>query len=144
MKTENLKKILAAGMVSCLLTGCGNVIPELTEEEASLIATYAADVTLSHSRESDASRLIDTEAETARLDELAEKIEAMQKEQELEEEEEAKPTEYSSSAGGAEDPDKNDSIDGAGDIKETEGADKTEVPDKDGSTAGGTVSGASC
>ena len=68
MKTENLKKILAAGMVSCLLTGCGNVIPELTEEEASLIATYAADVTLSHSRESDASRLIDTEAETARLE----------------------------------------------------------------------------
>ena len=102
MKTENLKKILAAGMVSCLLTGCGNVIPELTEEEASLIATYAADVTLSHSRESDASRLIDTEAESARLEELAEKIEAMQKEQELEEEEEAKPTEYSSSAGGAE------------------------------------------
>ena len=100
MKTENLKKILAAGMVSCLLTGCGNVIPELTEEEASLIATYAADVTLSHSRESDASRLIDTEAESARLEELAEKIEAMQKEQELEEEEEAKPTEYSSSAGG--------------------------------------------
>ena len=76
MKTENLKKILAAGMVSCLLTGCGNVIPELTEEEASLIATYAADVTLSHSRESDASRLIDTEAETARLEELAEKIES--------------------------------------------------------------------
>ena len=105
MKTENLKKILAAGMVSCLLTGCGNVIPELTEEEASLIATYAADVTLSHSRESDASRLIDTEAETARLEELAEKIEAMQKEQELEEEEEAKPTEYSSSAGGAEESD---------------------------------------
>ena len=39
MKTENLKKILAAGMVSCLLTGCGNVIPELTEEEASLMVT---------------------------------------------------------------------------------------------------------
>ena len=51
-------------------------------------------------------------------------------------------TDQSDSAGGAEDPDKNDSIDGAGDIKETEGADKTEVPDKDGSTAGGTVSGA--
>lgn len=100
MKTGNLKKIMVLGMVSCLLTGCGNAIPELTEEEASLIATYAADVTLSHSRES-ASRLIDTEAETARLEELSKKIEKMQEEKALEEEEEAKATEYSSSAGGA-------------------------------------------
>ena len=101
MKTENLKKIMVLGMVSCLLTGCGNVIPELTEEEASLIATYAADVTLSHSRES-FSRLIDTEAETARLEELSQKIEKMQEEKAQEEEEDQKTTEYSSSAGGTE------------------------------------------
>lgn len=104
MKTGKLKKIMVLGMVSCLLTGCGNVIPELTEEEASLIATYAADVTLSHSRES-TSRLIDTAAETARLEELSEKIEKMQKDKVLEEEqeEETKAAEYtSSSAGGAE------------------------------------------
>lgn len=101
MRTGKLKKIMVFGMVSCLLTGCGNVIPELTEEEASLIATYAADVTLSHSRES-ASRLIDTEAETARLEELSQKIEKMQEEKALEEEEEAEATEYSTNAGGAE------------------------------------------
>ena len=99
MKIGNLKKIMVLGMVSCLLTGCGNVIPELTEEEASLIATYAADVTLSHSRES-SSRLIDTEAETARLAELAEKIEKMQ-EEEQEEESGAKTAEYTSGAGTA-------------------------------------------
>lgn len=104
MKTGNLKKIMVLGMVSCLLTGCGNVIPELTEEEASMIATYAADVTLSHSRES-TSRLMDTEAETARLEELSKKIEEMQKEKAAEEEKEeesgAKTAEYTSGAGTA-------------------------------------------
>lgn len=103
MKTGKLKKIMALGMVSCLLTGCGNAIPELTEEEASLIATYAADVTLSHSRES-TSRLVDTDAETARRAELSEKIEKMQKQKAAEEEREedgAKTAEYSSGAGGA-------------------------------------------
>lgn len=102
MKMKRVKKLMVIGMVSCLLTGCGNVIPELTEEEASLIATYAADVTLSHSRES-SSRLIDTEAETARLAELSEKIEKMQKKKALEEEQEeesgAKIAEYTSGAG---------------------------------------------
>lgn len=104
MKTEHLKQIIVFGMVSCLLTGCENAIPELTEEEASLIATYAADVTLSHSRES-VSRLIDTEAETARLEDLSEKIKKMQEEtaaeEEQEEEDGAKTAEYSSGAGGA-------------------------------------------
>lgn len=101
MKMKRVKKIMVIGLVSCLLTACGNVIPELTDEEASLIATYAADVTLSHSRES-SSRLIDTEAETARLAELSEKIEKMQKEKALEEEQEesgAKTAEYTSGVG---------------------------------------------
>ena len=31
--TGNIKKIFTLGMVCCLLTGCGNMIPELTEEE---------------------------------------------------------------------------------------------------------------
>lgn len=89
MKTGNRKKLAilgALGVISCLLAGCGNEIPELTEEEASLIATYAADVTLASSRES-ASRLIDTAAETARLEELAEKIEKLQHQKKEEEEE---------------------------------------------------------
>ncbi len=77
--------MIVLGMVSCLLAGCGNVIPELTEEEASLIATYAADVMLENSREN-LSRLMDTEAETARLDALAEKVAQLKKKQSAEEE----------------------------------------------------------
>jgi len=89
MKIKNVKKMIVLGIVSCLLMGCGNEIPELTEEEASLIATYAADVTLAYNKES-SSRLIDTGAETARLEELSEKIEQMQEEEALEEEESVK------------------------------------------------------
>lgn len=86
VKLRNAKKIMVFGAISCLLTGCGNAIPELTEEEASMIATYAADVVLESSKEG-ASRLIDTEEETARREELAAKIEQLKKEQALEEEE---------------------------------------------------------
>lgn len=96
MRLKYGKKVIILGMVSCLLTGCGNVIPELTETEASLIATYAADVLLENSRES-TSRLIDTEKETARRNELAEKVEKLKKEQTAEEEEE-KPEKGDSSA----------------------------------------------
>lgn len=100
-KVVKVRKILVLGMVAGLLMGCGNVIPELTEEEASLIATYAADVTLGHTKES-ASRLIDTAAETARLQELSEKIEKMQKQkaQEEEEEQEQQAQESEQSSGG--------------------------------------------
>ena len=87
MKIRDAKMIIAAAMVSCMLVGCGNEIPELTEGEASLIATYAADVTLGHNKES-SSRLIDTAAETARLEELAAKVEALE-EKKVQEEEEA-------------------------------------------------------
>lgn len=85
MKRKNIKKIIVLGMVSCLLAGCGNKIPELTEEEASLIATYASDVTLGHNKESE-SRLIDTEAERARREELSAKIEDLKENQAAEEE----------------------------------------------------------
>ncbi len=88
MRMRDAKKIMVLGMVSCLLTGCGNAIPELTEGEASLIATYAADVTLGHSRES-SSRLMDTAAETARLEELSKKIEELENKEPEEEEPEA-------------------------------------------------------
>lgn len=84
MKTKSAEKIIILGMVSCLLMGCGNSIPEVTEEEASLIATYAADVTLGHNKESK-SRLIDTEAEKARLEELSAKIADLNKKQAAEE-----------------------------------------------------------
>lgn len=86
MRIRDVKKMVVAGMVSCMLVGCGNEIPELTEGEASLIATYAADVTLGHTKES-SSRLIDTEAETARLEELAAKVEALGEKKAQEEEE---------------------------------------------------------
>lgn len=82
----NMRKMIVLGIVSCLLTGCGNVIPELTEEETSLIATYAADVLLENSREK-TSRLMDTEAEATRRNELAEKVANLKKEQAVEEEE---------------------------------------------------------
>lgn len=85
MKMKCGIKMIVLGMVSCLLAGCGNVIPELTEEETSLIATYAADVMLENSREN-LSRLMDTEAETARLDALAEKVAQLKKKQSTEEE----------------------------------------------------------
>lgn len=79
--------VLALSMACCLLTGCGNVIPELTEEEASLIATYAADVVLESSKE-DNSRLMDTEEETQRREELSEKVEALRERKTQEEAEE--------------------------------------------------------
>lgn len=82
MKIKNGKIILLFGMVSCLLAGCGSVIPELTEEETALIATYAADVVLGNSKEK-FSRLIDTEAETTRLNELAAKVQELKKTQAL-------------------------------------------------------------
>ena len=87
---NNVKKIIVLGLVSCLLMGCGNVIPELTEEEASLIATYAADVALAQG--DGGSRLIDTEAETVKREELSQKVEALkeQKAKEEAEEQEAK------------------------------------------------------
>lgn len=79
-------RILAIGMTCCLLTGCGNVIPELTEEEASLIATYAADVVLESSKE-DNSRLMDTEEETQRREDLSKKVEELREKKKQEEEE---------------------------------------------------------
>lgn len=100
MRIKYGKKVIIAGMVSCLLSGCGNAIPELTEAEASLIATYAADTLLENSRES-TSRLMDTETETARLDELARKVENLKKKQAAEEEEEKVQETGNSSSGAA-------------------------------------------
>ncbi|MCI8383170.1 MAG: hypothetical protein HFI07_15515 [Lachnospiraceae bacterium] len=97
--TGNIKKIFTLGMVCCLLTGCGNMIPELTEEEASLIATYAADVVLENSKDNN-SRLMDTEEETARLTELSEKVEKLKEKKALEEEEEREEAEQSSGGSG--------------------------------------------
>ena len=93
MKRKNAEKIIVLGVVSCLLMGCGNSIPELTEEEASLIATYAADVTLGHNKESE-SRLIDTEKERARRDELSAKIAELGEKQAAEEEAETETGQY--------------------------------------------------
>lgn len=95
----NMRKMIVLGIVFCLLTGCGNVIPELTEEETTLIATYAADMILENSREN-TSRLMDTEAETVRRNELAEKVANLKKEQAVEEEEEKKSQEEGGTSSG--------------------------------------------
>ncbi len=86
MKIKNGNIILLFGIVSCLLAGCGSVIPELTKEQTALIATYASDVILENSKER-FSRLVDTEAETTRLNELAAKVQQLKKTQALKEEE---------------------------------------------------------
>lgn len=98
MGMRNRGKIFVLGAVCCLLTGCGNVIPELTEEEASLIATYAADVVLESSKE-DNSRLIDTQEETRRREELSEKVEEL-KEKKAKEEEQEEAEQSSGGSGG--------------------------------------------
>ncbi len=90
MKKNFLKKCIILGMTASILTGCGNVIPELTEEEASLVATYAADAVLQFSVENE-SRLMDTEKETARREEMEKKVaeireQLAKEEEELEEE----------------------------------------------------------
>jgi len=72
MKKKLICKCVVLGTVSCILAGCGNAIPELSEEESALVASYAADVVLGHSREN-TSRLIDTEKESQRREELAKK-----------------------------------------------------------------------
>lgn len=100
MKMKYVKKVMIFSMVSCLLMGCGNEIPELTDEEASLIATYAADTLLENSREN-TSRLMDTEAETIRRDELAQKVEELKKRQTVEEEEEKERQETEGAASGS-------------------------------------------
>lgn len=99
MKMKYGMKVMIFCAVSCLLTGCGNVIPELTEEEASLIATYAADALLDNSRE-DVSRLMDTGAETQRRNELAAKVEDLKKQQAIEEEEEKEEAQGTEGSGG--------------------------------------------
>lgn len=78
MKVKNVTKLALLGVVSTLLMGCGNAIPEMTDVETTLIVTYASDVTLGHIREKQ-SRLIDTEKETVRRAELAEKIKNFKK-----------------------------------------------------------------
>lgn len=78
MRLKRVKMLAVAGLLSCLLAGCGNVIPELTEEEASMIATYAADAVIG-SGKAKMSRLMDTEKETQRLADLAAKVSQLQK-----------------------------------------------------------------
>lgn len=78
MRLKKVKILAVAGLLSGLLAGCGNAIPELTEAEASMIATYAADLMLGSGKE-DMSRLIDTEKETKRLADLAQKVAQLQK-----------------------------------------------------------------
>ena len=65
------------GICSAMLVGCGNAIPEMTQEEESMIVTYAADLLAQYSPDH-TSRLIDTEKEAARRAEIAEKAAEVQ------------------------------------------------------------------
>ncbi len=98
MRKKWLKGCMIAGMAACILTGCGNTIPELTEEEASLVATYAADALLQFSKNND-SRLLDTEKEGARREELEKRVEEIRKQMKEEEQEEQEETGQSGSMG---------------------------------------------
>ena len=69
--------LVMAGVCAMLLRGCGNAIPEMTEEEESMIVTYAADLIAQYDPDH-TSRLIDTNAEAARRAEIAEKAAAVQ------------------------------------------------------------------
>lgn len=83
MKKKLIGKSIVLGMSVCLLSGCGNTIPELTDEQASLVATFAADVLLSHS-DADDSRLIDTEQEALRREEIEQKAAEIRKQMDAE------------------------------------------------------------
>ena len=75
MKKKIAIAILIGSMIS--LCGCGNKIPDLTEEQKSLVATYASDLIVQYSPEHD-TRLIDTEEEAKRREEIAEKAAKVQ------------------------------------------------------------------
>ena len=65
------------GICCAALMGCGNAIPEMTQEEESMVVTYAVDLLAQYSPDH-TSRLIDTEKEAARRAEIAEKAAAVQ------------------------------------------------------------------
>ncbi len=77
MKKKIISRICMVITAACFLTGCGNAIPELTEEEVGMISTYAADMVLPYSDYS-ASRLVDTEKEAKRREEIEKKAAEVQ------------------------------------------------------------------
>lgn len=70
--------VLGGGLIliSVLLSGCGNQIPEYSEEDTNSIMQYAADILL-ESKDSN-TRLIDTAAEKSRRDAIAQKAAEVQ------------------------------------------------------------------
>lgn len=76
---------LKIGVLLCaslLMMGCGNTIPELTEEQQDLVVEYAASTLLKYNKNYEG-RLLDKtvlEVEEAKIDAREEKIAAMQKE----------------------------------------------------------------
>ena len=73
------KRIIIALIIGSVISlcGCGNKIPELTQEQTSLVATYASDLLVQYSPEHD-TRLIDTDKEAKRREEIAEKAAKVQ------------------------------------------------------------------
>lgn len=69
--------IIAMIGVGIFLTGCGNRIPEMTPEEETRIVLYATEVIAKHSEEYP-SRLIDTQKEAIRREEVARKAAQVQ------------------------------------------------------------------
>lgn len=80
--------ILLCGIgLSCFLTGCGNTMPELTEEENDLITEYAVSLLLKYDKNS-TSRLIDLAAYEEEREIIEENADAVKEAEALEEEEE--------------------------------------------------------
>ena len=85
------KRIIIALIIGSVISlcGCGNKIPELTQEQTSLVATYASDLLVQYSPEHD-TRLIDTDKEAKRREEIAEKAAKVQEIIDAQKEAEAK------------------------------------------------------
>lgn len=72
MKKEQLKKGMLMAIMSLLLTGCGNRIPEMTGEEERAVSEYAANLILKYDA-NHRSRLVSREEVEKRTAELLEK-----------------------------------------------------------------------
>lgn len=79
MKKRIFLVLITGLLTASLLTGCGakDTIPTMSEEDTELVTAYAVDLIESHNTVTE-SRLVDTEAETIRRMEIAEKAAQVQ------------------------------------------------------------------
>lgn len=86
MSVKKISILLCGIGLSCFLTGCGNTMPELTEEENDLITEYAVSLLLKYDKNS-TSRLIDLAAYEEERDIIEGNAEAVKEAEAMEEEE---------------------------------------------------------